>query len=51
MELRVVWRNPEPLIKTKQKIYRIRREQGLAVYWVADRVQIQKFLLMSHQVA
>jgi hypothetical protein len=34
MDLKVVWRNPLSLIKTKRTLQRIRRDQFWAVYWV-----------------
>lgn len=51
MTLRVVWRNPKPLIRTKQTIRRIEGDQSGAVYVVTTRDSAQEFSLISGKVA
>ena len=47
MALAVVWRNPKPLIRTKQTVQRIQSERLCAVYVVTNSACAQEFRLMS----
>jgi hypothetical protein len=51
MELEVVWRNPEPLLRAKQNVQRIRDDQSSVVYLVTSVEDAQVFTLISSQVA
>jgi hypothetical protein len=51
MALAVVWRNPKPLIRTKQTVQRIHGDQSWAVYVVTNPDRTQEFRLISGEVA
>jgi hypothetical protein len=51
MELKIVWRNPLPLIRTKRTLQRIRRDQFGAVYAVSVLNLRQEFEVLQGQVA
>jgi hypothetical protein len=51
MELKIVWRNPVSLIKTKRTLQRIRSDQFGAVYAVSARDLAQQFELIPGKVA
>ena len=51
MALAVVWRNPKPLIRTKQTVQRIHGDQSWAVYVVTNPDRTQEFRLISGAVA
>ena len=51
MALAVVWRNPRPLIRTKQNVQRIKGDQSCAVYVVTNPNYMQEFRLISGEVA
>jgi len=47
MEMKIVWRNPVPLIRTKRTLQRIRRGQFGAVYTVTalDLTQVLEVIV------
>ena len=47
MELAVVWQNPEPLIRAKHTVQRIRDDQSFVVYLVTNFEETQEFTLIS----
>jgi hypothetical protein len=52
MELKIVWRNPLPLIRTKRTLQRIRgRDQFGAVYAVSALDLRQEFEVLQGEVA
>ncbi len=51
MALTVVWRNPKPLIRTKQTVQRIQGDHACAVYVVSDLDHTQEFTLIAGKVA
>jgi hypothetical protein len=51
MPLKIVWRNPLPLIRTKRTLQRIRRDQFGAVYAVTVRDLTQEFEVTLGEVA
>ena len=51
MTLAIVWRNPKPLIKTKQTVRRIQADRSCAVYAITDAKRTQEFSLISSEVA
>jgi hypothetical protein len=51
MALAIVWRNPKPLIRTKQTVQRIQGDHSCAVYVVNDAERTQEFSLISGEVA
>jgi hypothetical protein len=51
MELKIVWRNPLPLIRTKRTLQRIRSDQFGAVYAVSALNLMQEFELLQGEAA
>lgn len=51
MELKIVWRNPLPLIRTKRTLQRIRRDQFGAVYTVSALDLWQEFEVLQGEAA
>jgi hypothetical protein len=51
MALAIVWRNPEPLSRTKQTVQRIQGDQSCAVYVVTNPDRTQEFRLIFGEVA
>jgi len=51
MELKIVWRNPVPLIRTKRTLQRIRRDQFGTVYAVSALDLRQEFEVLPGEVA
>jgi hypothetical protein len=51
MELKIVWRNPLPLIRTKRTLQRIRRDQFGAVYTVSALDPRQEFEVLQGEAA
>lgn len=51
MALAVVWRNPKPLVRTKQTIQRIQSDETCAVYVVADVERTKEFRLTAMRMA
>jgi hypothetical protein len=51
MALAIVWRNPKPLIRTKQTVRRIQGDQSVAVYVVTTGDGAHEFSLSSGKVA
>jgi hypothetical protein len=51
MELKIVWRNPLPLIRTKRTLQRIRRDQFGAVYAASALDLRQEFEVLQGEVA
>ena len=51
MALAIVWRNPQPLIRTTKTVQRIRGDQSCAVYVVTNPERSQEFRLISGEVA
>jgi hypothetical protein len=51
MELKIVWRNPLPLIRTKRTMQRIRRDQFGAMYAVSALDLRQEFEVWQGEVA
>ena len=51
MALAIVWRNPQPLIRTTRTVERIQGDQSYAVYVVNDSGRTQEFRLMSGKAA
>jgi hypothetical protein len=50
-DLKIVWRNPLPLIRTKRTLQRIRRDQFGAVYAVTALDLTQELEVIVSQVA
>ena len=50
MALTVVWRNPKPLIRTKQMAQRVQGDQSSVVYVVTEPDRTQEFTLISSEV-
>jgi hypothetical protein len=51
MELKIVWRNPLPLIRTKRTLQRIRSDPFGALYAVTNPDLAQQFELIVSEVA
>lgn len=51
MGIRIVWRNPKPLVRTKQTVQRIHGDQSCAVYVVTNPDRTHEFSLISRKVA
>jgi hypothetical protein len=51
MELKVVWRNPLPVIKDKRTLQRIRRDQFGAMYAVSALNLMQEFEVLQGETA
>lgn len=51
MALTVVWRNPKPLIRTRQTVHRVQGDQSRVVYLVTDPDHTQEFTLIAGKVA
>jgi hypothetical protein len=51
MELKIVWRNPLKLIRTKRTLQRIRRDQFGVVYAVSALDLRQEFEVLQGEVA
>ena len=51
MELKIVWRNPLPLIRTKRTLQRIRSDPFGALYAVTNPDLAQQFELIMSEVA
>ena len=51
MALAIVWRNPQPPIRTKQTVQRIRVDQTCTVYVVTNPDHTQEFMLISGEAA
>jgi hypothetical protein len=51
MELKIVWRNPLPLMRAKRTLQRIRRDQFGAVYAVSALNLVQEFEVLQGQAA
>ena len=51
MEMKIVWRNPMPLIRTKRTLQRIRRDQFGTVYAVSTLDLRQEFELLRGEAA
>jgi hypothetical protein len=51
MALTIVWRNPEPLIRTKQSVEKFRSDESCAVYVVTEADRTQEFTLICGQAA
>lgn len=51
MALALVWLNPLPLIRTRQTVQRIQRDQSCAVYVVTNPERAQEFRLILREVA
>ncbi len=51
MALAIVWRNPQPLIRTKRTVQRIKSDHSCAVYVVTNPERAQEFRLISGEVA
>lgn len=52
MELTIVWRNPETLLRTKQTVQRVQGDPSCVVYVVDDRDGSREFrLILSAPVA
>ncbi len=51
MELKIVWRNPLPLIRTKRTLQRIRSDPFGALYAVTNPDLEQQFELIVREVA
>jgi len=51
MALAIVWRNPKPLIRTKQAVQRIQSDHSAAVYAVTNADGAREFRLIFSKVA
>ena len=51
MEMKIPWRNPAPLIRTKRTVHRIRRDQFGAVYTVTALDLTQELEVTVNEVA
>jgi len=51
MDLKIVWRNPLPIIRTKRTVQRIRRHQFGAVYSVSALDLRQEFEVLAGEAA
>ena len=51
MELKIVWRNPLPLIRAKRTMQRIRRDQFGAMYAVSALDLRQEFEVLQGEAA
>ena len=51
MDLKIVWRNPLPLIRTKRTLQRIRKDQFGAVYAVTAPDLTQEYEVILGEVA
>lgn len=51
MEMKIVWRNPLPLIRIKRTLQRIRRDQFGAVYAVSALDLRQEFEVLQGEAA
>jgi hypothetical protein len=51
MELKIVWRNPLPLTRTKRTLERIRSDRFGALYAVTNPDLTQQFELILSEVA
>jgi hypothetical protein len=51
MALEIVWRNPQPPIRIKQAVQRIRDDESCVVYVVTDLGHTRVFRLISKKVA
>jgi hypothetical protein len=51
MEMKIVWRNPLPLIRTKRTLQRIRRDRFGVVYAVSALDLRQEFEVLQGEVA
>jgi hypothetical protein len=51
MEMKIVWRNPLPLIRTKRTLQRIRRDRFGVVYTVSALDLRQEFEVLQGEVA
>jgi len=51
MEMKIVWRNPVPLIRTRRTLQRIRRDQFGAVYTVTALDLTQELEVIVSEVA
>ena len=51
MELKIVWRNPLPFIRTKRTLQRIRKDQFGAVYSVTGLDLTQQYEVILGEVA
>jgi hypothetical protein len=51
MEMKIVWRNPVPLIRTRRTLQRIRRDQFAEVYTVTALDLIQELEVIVSEVA
>ena len=51
MDLKIVWRNPLPLIRTKRTLRRIRKDQFGAVYAVTAPDRPQEYEVILSEVA
>ena len=51
MEMKIVWRNPLALIRTKRTLQRIRRDQFSAVYAVTTPELTQEFEVIADEIA
>ena len=49
MALTIVWRNPEPLVRTKQTLQRIQGDESSAVYVVTNSDNTQEFRVDLHR--
>jgi hypothetical protein len=51
MEIKIVWRNRLPIIRTKRTLQRIRRDQFGAVYAVSSLDLRQEFEVLQSEAA
>lgn len=51
MEMKIVWRNPLPLIRSKRTLQRIRADQFGAMYSVSTLDLMQEFELLLGEAA